>query len=371
MAAKASRPAPKVERKEYHCCYRNHSFTRQKGNFYASSSVLWKEGNGGYFPICRNCMNELLDDYTVQMKGDRAAAMERICLKFDMYWSPEIYQMVVNGKNTTDRLSAYISRLNMVMYHGKTYDDTIEEQAQAAAKAEKERAAAEAEKKKAEAEAEKAKAEAETERLFAAEAEKEPGAAAKKEKAVEVPDEVKRFWGTGYSTADYLELQDRYEKWAEGRGELDVTQQSLIQNIVLAERRMRLDYQTESKNYPQSVTAYNNLLGSANLKPVQNQKNALLEQQTFGTLIGAWEQTKPIPEPEDEFRDCDGIRDMISTWYYGHMASVMDVSGAYCDKYEKAMDKYRVQRGLTDESTEAAFNRMIDEDGEDNGGTDE
>ncbi len=351
MPAKASKPVPKAERKEYHCCYRNHSFTRQKGNFYASNSVLWKEGNGGYFPICRNCMNELLEDYTIQMSGDRAAALERICLKFDIYWSPEIYQMTVDTGRTSDRLSTYISRSNMIKYHGKTYDDTLSEQAAAMA--------------------EKKKAQDEVERILVANNIAASSHDETSDIKIIVPDEVRQFWGAGFSPADYIELQARYDKWADGRGELDVTQQSLIQNIVLAERRMRLDYQAESKNYPQSVTAYNNLLGSANLKPVQNQKNALLEQQTFGTLIGAWEQNRPIPEPEDEFRDCDNIRDLISVWYYGHMASVMDVEGAYCDSYNKAMDKYRVKRHLAGVDTEAAFNEMMNGSGDSGGTTDE
>ena len=57
--------------------------------------------------------------------------MRRICEKFDLYWSENAYALVekrwTNGSDGS-RVRAYISKLNMIIYSDKTFDDTLDEE---------------------------------------------------------------------------------------------------------------------------------------------------------------------------------------------------------------------------------------------------
>ena len=92
------------------------------------------------------------------------------------------------------------------------------------------------------------------------------------------------------------------------------------------------------------MNAYQNLLGSANIKPNQTNENALADQNTFGTLIQKWETEKPIPEPDPEWKDVDGILKYISTWFLGHLCKMMGVKNSYSKLYENEMKKYKVEK---------------------------
>lgn len=127
-STKPKEPQPiKNERDNYYCCRCERKFKRQKGNFAASQSTLYK-GNNGYLPICNHCLDELFTHYK-EVLGNGKKAIERICLKFDIYWNPEIYQMLGAVKNTTtSRIRGYISKTNLIKYINKSYDDTLDEQ---------------------------------------------------------------------------------------------------------------------------------------------------------------------------------------------------------------------------------------------------
>ena len=114
------------ERTEFYCCRCQKQYKRQKANFPASQSTLYK-GNGGYLAICNNCVDELFEHYKAAL-GNEADAIRRVCLKFDIYWNPEIYQMLNKASTSQSRVRAYISKTNLYKYIGKTFDDTLDEE---------------------------------------------------------------------------------------------------------------------------------------------------------------------------------------------------------------------------------------------------
>ena len=68
------------------CCGRR--FKKQQTNFHHSDSPLYN-GNNHYLTVCKNCVDNLLDQYTA-MLGSQDAAMKRLCLKFDFYFSARL-----------------------------------------------------------------------------------------------------------------------------------------------------------------------------------------------------------------------------------------------------------------------------------------
>ena len=73
------------------------------------------------------------------------------------------------------------------------------------------------------------------------------------------------------------------------------------------------------------MDTFQSLLGSANLKPVQNNDNALADSQSFGTLIKKFEEEKPIPEPDPEWKDVDGIVKYITVYFLGHLCKMIGI----------------------------------------------
>ena len=92
----------------FYCTRCERSFTKQKSNFPGSQSPLWRNNNG-YIPVCRHCVDEIYNHYKETL-GDEKAAIRRICLKFDIYWSEKIYKMLVKTCTTNSRVLSYISK---------------------------------------------------------------------------------------------------------------------------------------------------------------------------------------------------------------------------------------------------------------------
>ena len=82
---------------------------------------------------------------------------------------------------------------------------------------------------------------------------------------------------------------------------------------------------------------------------------------TFGQLIDKWEQEKPIPEPEEEFRDVDKIGLYIDVFFKGHLSKMMGLKNAFSSLYEKFMSKYTVKKPQYDEDfdSEALFDQIF------------
>lgn len=65
--------------------------------------------------------------------------------------------------------------------------------------------------------------------------------------------------------------------------------------------------QKEGKDTKELDATLQNLMGSLNIKPSQKTSNALTDNLTFGQLIDKWEQSYPVPEPDEDFKDVDKL----------------------------------------------------------------
>ena len=70
----------------------------------------------------------------------------------------------------------------------------------------------------------------------------------------------------------------------------------------------------------------------------------LADQNTFGTLIQKWENERPIPQPDPEFEDVDGIRRYVGAYFLGHLCKMMGIKNRYSAIYEEEMAKYTVEK---------------------------
>jgi hypothetical protein len=151
------------------------------------------------------------------------------------------------------------------------------------------------------------------------------------------------FWGKGLSDEAYEWLDTEYTDYA-SRYDVDTkTLENTIKELCLTQWDIRKAREANSPVDKLEKT-FQDLMGTANLKPVQETGANSIEQETFGTLIKKYENEKPIPDPLPEWADVDGIRSKITTWFTGHMSKMLGMNNELTTEYDKEMKKYSVER---------------------------
>lgn len=309
-----------ISNQKWYCPRCGTAYSRQKGYFPVSHSPMYRKA--GYLPWCNDCIEEMYDEYREILSSDKAA-MRRMCMKLDLYWDEAIYDMVDKSVGVQSRVRNYIGKTNINRYIDKTFDDTIAREDAEAAK-----------------EAANKPQDCSINDAGALEVEDE--------NEYEVSDEVRRFWGSGYTPQMYEELEERrhYLLGQYPNGFVpDIGTETLIRQICGLEVDIAHD-RAAGRSVEKNVKTLNDLLGSANLKPVQQKDmmaDADLENMPLGVGIEKWEYRRPLPVTDEGLRDVNHrIRD-ITTWYLGHGAKMVNLRGAHVQMYEDAMNRLRVK----------------------------
>lgn len=328
---KQTRPEIIVEEKKlekkYPCSRCESSFDKLKGNFSASQSPLYKnhsESGVSYLPVCKSCLEDLYLHY-VKVFADEHDAIRHMCMKFDIYFNESAYGASKKISADRNRMTGYISKINIFPHTGKSYDDTLDEERTI-----------------------KIDSFDDLEEL-------------KENKKVKLTQKIIKFFGLGFEESEYEWLQYQYEDWISRHECKTKAQEELFKNICIVQLQIQKSTQKGDK-IEQLMNTYQNLLGSANIKPAQINDNALTDQNTFGTLIKKWENEKPIPEPDSEWKDVDGIIRYISIWFLGHLCKMMNIKNSYSRLYEEEMEKYKVEKPQYEEDDELFFSNLFVED---------
>ncbi len=343
---RASEPVA-LSNQKWYCSRCGTAFSRQKGYFPVSHSPMYR--SSGYLPWCNDCVEEMYDYYRERL-GDKAA-MRRMCMKLDLYWDDAIYEMVERTVGVQSRIRNYIGKTNINRYIDKTFDDTI--------------AREDAEESK--------RSRYETDMVAFA----DDGPDSDTADAEEIPDEVRLFWGSGYTPKMYEELEERRHYWL-GKYPKDfvpdVGTETLIRQICGLEVDIARD-RAAGRSVEKNVKALNDLLGSANLKPVQ-QKDMMvdtdLENMPLGVGIQKWENYRPLPTTPEGLRDQSGIIRNVTTWFLGHACKMVGLKNSYCQMYEDAIAKYRVEfPEYAEEDDDGFLTDIFGDAGQSEGGGDE
>lgn len=183
-------------------------------------------------------------------------------------------------------------------------------------------------------------------------------------------DDVVAFWGSGYSNRMYAELEQRrayYMSKFPSDYETDIGSDVLMRQLCKLEVNITKD-NAAGKPIDKSVNSLNTLIGSLNLKPTQQKDDSdtSIEKTPFGVWVRRWENQRPIPEPDPEFQDVDGIVRYISIWFLGHLSKMLGIKNAYCKLYEDELAMMRVERPeYEDDDDETMFNDIFSSDSAD------
>ena len=108
-------------------------------------------------------------------------------------------------------------------------------------------------------------------------------------------------------------------------------------------------------------------LEAAKLQPKQNKGETTANNQTFGTLIDKWENTRPIPEIDEDLQDVDKIGLYLDVFFKGHLAKMMGLKNGLSNLYTKFMKKYTVEKPEydNDEDSEVIFDAIFGSNNDD------
>lgn len=304
------------------------AYGRLKGNFPISYAQLHK--GVGYLPYCRSCVDSMYDAYLAEC-GDPKRAVRQMCRKLDLYWNEKSFEAVEKTTSNRSMMTGYITRVNGLKQAGKSYDDTLREE------------------------------NAMWEWGSVLGSEPAPVAVASQPETdesvnmIEVPEDVIEFWGSDFEPEFVMKLDKRYKHWTDG-ADLDKGSVSLYKQICILEEMINKDV-AEGRPADKNQNMLNTLLGSLNQKPVQKKdSDAASDNTTFGEWIRKWENQRPIPEPDPELQDVDGIVRYVSVFFLGHLCRMLGIKNTYSRLYEEEMNKLRVERPeFADDDDESMF----------------
>ncbi len=292
------------------CCAK--SYQKQEGNFLkVGSSILW-QGNNGYMPICKSCaetiFNALVDFYS----GNEEHALRHWCGIFDYPYDVEASSMTaVHVQPGKSRVSLYPSKLNtkQARSRGTTYLDTVRNEIGEATRVR-------------------------TVNDIISSEETNDGFV--------VTKPMIKKWGYGHKPEEYEWLEEQEEDWRSRVECQTKPQEELIRTICLSQLNIQKAQQGGGR-VTDAMKAFQDLLASCNLQPRQNTNDDFAEQNTFGILIKQFEQEKPLPTPDPEWADVDGIKRYVDTWFLGHLCHILHITNDCEEQYRREIEKYTVK----------------------------
>ena len=288
---------------EFFCVRCGKQFTRQQTNFPTSRSALYA-GNNGYLPICKTCMSEIFLYYLNDL-NDPFEAAERVCSRFDIYYSKELFEQIIASCAPNVMMTSYIGRVAVSEHKNKSYDDYITE---------------------------RGKIEIENAKVVAAEISTHEA---------EIIEEGRLNWGLDLGVDDYKYLDHEFADW-DARCAIDgKTRESLVREICVLKLLQNKALQSgDIETYNKLSAQLQKTLTTAELTPKQESDAKRAAEKPMGVMIEMFENERPIPEPNKEWEDVDGIQRLIRVFFIGHLCKMLGIKNKYSEEYEDFMAEY-------------------------------
>lgn len=306
--------------------------TKDEKRFYTTTSKFFE--NCKRLPVCNECMDDMYMEYYDKYNKEGYVnpdkkAVERVCMTLDIYFKESLFLSSRESwlKNPETSLMMYYMRLTRLgTNRTKTYDDTMLDK-------------------------------------YDASKEKEAILTIYEDDDKELDRRVtegKKIFGPGFEREDYIFLCEQYSDWT-ARHECNTkSQEELFKQICFTQ----LDLFKANRAGRDTKTLNDTLikqLDAAKLQPKQNAGDTTADNQTLGTLIDKWENTRPIPEIDEELRDVDKIGLYIDVFFRGHLAKMLNIKNAFSHLYNKFMEQFTVRKPeyADEEDNEALFDAVF------------
>jgi len=313
MATRGNKPLEKkdiVVPAKLRCLSCNKGF--ESVEFYDSDSELY--GAIGKLPYCKECLDKIYRSHLAKYldlncMNPEQKALERICMSMDLYYSEKLYETAYKESqlNTGSIVFYYLKKLKLYQYRKKNYNTTIEE------------------------------------RIIKGEPIEDVSTVELASVSQEEIEKAMRLFGNGFSKDDYKFLLDQYGDWTTRHECETKSQEEVFKQICFTQLELSKARRAGSDTKDLNMTLLKQL-EAAKLQPKQNKSETLSDTQTFGTLIDKWENTRPLPEIDEDLQDVDKIGLYLDVFFKGHLAKMMGLKNGLSNLYTKYMEKYTVMK---------------------------
>lgn len=272
--------ARELQQPKFKCNCCGKEYNQYKTHFYSSASLSNK--HTGYLPVCKTCVQKIYKNLEEKYDSEHKA-IYRVCMMFDIYFSPKVFQSTEKRNADTNRMAAYMGNYNRAQYNtvGKTFEDTIEEEnAQKVLEA--------------------------SQHLYDTEVE------TNEEGQIDI-SELKKKWGIGYEADEYLALESHYNMLSSKIDDNDVVQQQLIMDLCDTKiQEIRCRKNNDRKGVKEFKQLYQSTLGTANIKPKEIKTDNDINQSISMDCAFIEKYTPAdVYTDKDLFADIDGFEDYL------------------------------------------------------------
>ena len=297
-------------------------------NYYKSNSKFYS--NIGIIPYCKQDIEKFYQHYFEIYTNEgclnpEEKAVKRLCMAFDIYFNAKAFNDAINNAKKRQMnispMGAYMKMIQLSQFKGKSYDNTVSEE--------------------------------EKEEFVAS-------SIANTADDKEIDEKTIQFFGSGFTNDDYDYLDREYKDWT-ARHECNTKAQEEVFKRICFKQLEILKATRRGEDTKNLDATFQNLLETAKLQPKQNSGDTTADNQTFGTLIDKWENTRPLPEIDEELRDVDKIAWYIDVFFKGHLSKMMGLKNGFSNLYTKFMKKYTVEKPeySDEENSEVLFDAIF------------
>lgn len=332
---------------KYKCLHCGNEYI--KTNYYKSNSYLYNGAgnvNIGKIPYCKQCIEKFyqyhFNKYTNEgCTSPERKAIKRVCMILDIYYVEKVFnsamKKVKESDNDISPMGQYMRIIQLSQYnkYKETYENTIFEEE-----------------------------ERERKEFFS------NVTLDNTSNNIKIDEDTMNFFGNGFEPEDYVFLKREYDDWT-ARHECKTKAQEEVFKRLCFKQLEILKATQRGEDTKDLDATFQKLLETAKLQPKQNSGDTTADNQTFGTLIDKWENTRPLPEIDEELKDVDKIALYIDIFFKGHLSKMMGLKNGLSNLYTKFMKKYTVEKPEynDDENSEVLFdaifgNQSLDSDDE-------
>ena len=316
----------KTFKEKYKCFYCGKEYVET--NYYKSSSEFYS--NIGKVPFCKQCIGKFYEHYCEKYTNEgcltpEKKAVKRLCMAFDIYFNEKAFDDAVSNAKKREKnisaLGAYINMIQLSQFKGKSYEDTISDE--------------------------------EKEDFIA-------NISFDTSDDISIDKKTIDFFGAGFNDEDYKFLKREYDDWT-ARHECKTKAQEEVFKDICFNRLQNLKALRMGEDTKDITASFQKLLDSGKLQPKQNAGDTTADNQTFGTLIDMWENTRPLPEIDEELKDVDKIAWYIDVFFKGHLSKMMGLKNGLSNLYTNFMKKYTVEKPEynDEENSEVLFDAIF------------
>ena len=323
----AERKDKRTRQQKYTCFYCGNEYVET--NYYKSFGNFFN--NIGKIPYCKQCIEKFYQYYFDKYTNEGCLtpeenAVKRVCMAMDIYYTKANFDSAMN-KIKKDNINIspmgqYMKTISLSQYKDKSYDNTVSDE--------------------------------EREKLAASLMDMSNISDRK------VDEKTIQFFGAGFTDEDYEFLQREYDDWT-ARHECKTKAQEEVFKDICFNRLQNLKALRIGEDTKDITASFQKMLDSGKLQPKQNSGDTTADNQTFGTLIDKWENTRPLPEIDEELRDVDKIAWYIDVFFKGHLSKMMGLKNGLSNLYTKFMKKYTVEKPeySDEENSEVLFDAIF------------